>query len=198
MAEKSYGNVAIVYPGDHEIRNNATPDNNRLAQVFQALAAVGLHAEPAVYHDDFHEEVHRQLMQQDAVLVWMNPIQDGRDRSILDRMLRDVSASGVFVSTHPDVILKMGTKEVLYHPALGLGLRYPPVLQHGANAPRTVPPPCNRLGQSAQTVPGQRRVRRRGSNRRRPGFGCWDYMRVNASGTLSPAGHDPTAFVCHE
>jgi glutathione synthase/RimK-type ligase-like ATP-grasp enzyme len=45
----------------------------------------------------------------------MNPIQDGRDRTILDRMLRDVSASGVFVSTHPDVILKMGTKEVLYH-----------------------------------------------------------------------------------
>jgi hypothetical protein len=45
----------------------------------------------------------------------MNPIQDGRDRSILDRRLRDVSASGVFVRTHPDVILKMGTKEVLYH-----------------------------------------------------------------------------------
>jgi hypothetical protein len=45
---------------------------------------------------------------------WMNPIQDGRDRTTLDRMLRDVSASGVFASTHPDVILKMGTKEVLY------------------------------------------------------------------------------------
>ena len=29
-------------------------------------------------------------------------------------MLRDVAASGVFVSTHPDVIDRMGTKEVLY------------------------------------------------------------------------------------
>jgi hypothetical protein len=29
-------------------------------------------------------------------------------------MLRDVAAAGIFVSTHPDVILKLGTKEVLY------------------------------------------------------------------------------------
>lgn len=29
-------------------------------------------------------------------------------------MLRDVASSGVFVSTHPDVIDRMGTKEVLY------------------------------------------------------------------------------------
>jgi hypothetical protein len=69
MTDISHGNVAIVYPGDRSIRDNATPDNNRLAQVFRALAAVGLHAEPAVYHDDFFEEVRRQLMQQDAVLV---------------------------------------------------------------------------------------------------------------------------------
>jgi hypothetical protein len=71
MTDISHGNVAIVYPGDRSIRDNATPDNNRLAQVFRALAAVGLHAEPAVYHDDFFEEVRRQLMQQDAVLVWL-------------------------------------------------------------------------------------------------------------------------------
>jgi hypothetical protein len=53
-------------------------------------------------------------MQVDAVLVWVNPIQDGRDRSILDSMLREVAAAGIFVSAHPDVILKLGTKEVLY------------------------------------------------------------------------------------
>jgi len=48
------------------------------------------------------------------VLVWVNPVDGGRDRSVLDAMLRDVAASGVFVSTHPDVILKLGTKEVLH------------------------------------------------------------------------------------
>jgi len=53
-------------------------------------------------------------MQVDGVLVWVNPIEGGQDRSVLDSMLRDVAAAGVFVSTHPDVILKLGTKEVLY------------------------------------------------------------------------------------
>jgi len=53
-------------------------------------------------------------MRVDGVLVWVNPIEGGRDRSVLDSMLRDVAIAGVFVSTHPDVILKLGTKEVLY------------------------------------------------------------------------------------
>ena len=53
-------------------------------------------------------------MRVDGVLVWVNPIESGRDRSTLDSMLRDVAAAGIFVSTHPDVILKLGTKEVVY------------------------------------------------------------------------------------
>ena len=71
--------------------------------MFRALTDAGLLAEPAVYHDDFSEEVRPQFMAADAVLVWMNPIQDGRNRSILDPLLRNVAADGVFVSTHPDI-----------------------------------------------------------------------------------------------
>jgi len=114
MTNSRRGKVAILYPGNYKTRQIATTENNRLASVFQALAEKGLHVEPAVYHDQFCDEIRQQLMQVDAVLVWMNPIQDGRDRSILDPMLRDVAASGIYVSTHPDVILKMGTKEVVY------------------------------------------------------------------------------------
>jgi len=114
MTDPKTGKVAILYPGDREARKNATPDNNRLAPIFHALADRGIHAQPAVYHDDFHEEVRRQLLSVDIVLVWMNPIQDGRDRTILDALLREVADEGVYVSTHPDVILKMGTKEVVY------------------------------------------------------------------------------------
>ena len=44
----------------------------------------------------------------------MNPIQDGANRGQLDQLLRDVSARGVWVSAHPDVIGQMGTKEVLF------------------------------------------------------------------------------------
>ncbi len=106
--------VAILYPGDHEARRNATPDNNRFSQIFRALADLGMIVEPAVYHDDFCDRVRQQLLQVDGVLVWVNPVEGGRDRSILDSMLREVAAADVFVSAHPDVILKMGTKEVLY------------------------------------------------------------------------------------
>ncbi len=114
MTRKNSKRVAILYPGDRKVREEATPDNNRLALIFKAFSDLGVHAEPAVYHDAFCDEVRAQLLQVDAVLVWHNPIQDGRDRSILDPMLRDIAAAGVFVSTHPDTILKIGTKEVLY------------------------------------------------------------------------------------
>jgi hypothetical protein len=108
------GRVAILYPGTPELRRNATRENNRFADLFRALVARGLDAEPAVYHDDLCEEVRRQLAGVDAVLVWVNPIEGGRDRSVLDAMLRDVAATGVAISAHPDVILALGTKEVLH------------------------------------------------------------------------------------
>lgn len=114
MRRESRGRIAILYPGDHETRRNATVENNRFADLFRASSAKGIPAEPAVYHDDFADEVRTQLMQAAGVLVWFNPIQDGRNRSVLDSMLRDVAAAGVFVSAHPDIILKLGTKEVLY------------------------------------------------------------------------------------
>jgi hypothetical protein len=90
--------------------------------VFEALAELGMHAEPAVYNDDCCDEVRRQLMHVDAVLVWVNPVEGGDDRSRLDAMLREVAATGIFVSAHPDIILKLGTKEVLYRTrAIGWG-----------------------------------------------------------------------------
>lgn len=114
MTEDTRCRVAILYPGDREARQDAAPGKSRFLKVFQALDELGLQTEPAVYHDDFCDEVRRQLMQVDGVLVWVNPIEGGCDRSVLDSMLREVAASGVFVSAHPDVILKLGTKEVLY------------------------------------------------------------------------------------
>lgn len=114
MAQDRYGRVAILYPGNYEARQNATAENNRFSDLFRAFGAKGVQVEPAVYHDDFCEEVREQLIQVDGVLVWVNPIEGGRDRSVLDSMLRDVAAAGIFVSTHPDVILKLGTKEALY------------------------------------------------------------------------------------
>jgi hypothetical protein len=114
VTEDARCRVAILYAGNLEARQNASPEKSRFLKMFQALTALGVHAEPAVYHDDFCDEVRRQLAHVDGVLVWVNPVEGERDRSMLDAMLREVAASGVFVSTHPDVILKLGTKEVLY------------------------------------------------------------------------------------
>ena len=107
-------NVAILSRGDAVARRDAAPTNGRFVDVFEALAAVGVEARPAIYDESFAEDVRQQLLAVDGVLVWVNPIQDGRNRVSLDAMLRDVANRGVWVSAHPDVILKMGTKEVLY------------------------------------------------------------------------------------
>ncbi|MGY3472284.1 Cj0069 family protein [Bradyrhizobium ottawaense] len=106
--------VAILSRGNAAARRDATAQNSRFAQLFEALAAVGIEAQPAIYDEGFAEGVREQLLGVDGVLVWVNPIQDGRSRIGLDALLRDVAAQGVWVSAHPDVILKMGTKEVLY------------------------------------------------------------------------------------
>jgi hypothetical protein len=116
------GRVALVFRGDRNLRGTATPENTRLAPVFAALAEVGLVAEPAVYSDDGADEVRDQLLGVDGVLVWVDPVAESEDRTTLDALLREVAASGVWVSAHPDVIEKMGTKEVLYRTrSLGWG-----------------------------------------------------------------------------
>jgi hypothetical protein len=105
--------VAILYPGDRGLRDRADPGESRFASLFEAMAGAGIAAEPAVYHDDFVQEVRAQLLSVNAVLVWHNPVEGGRTRRVLDAMLCDVAARGVFVSTHPDTILRLGTKDVL-------------------------------------------------------------------------------------
>ncbi len=106
--------IAILWRGDRAARLAATPQNNRFHRVFEELSALGVHAEPAVYADDIAAEVREQLLHVDGVLVWVDPIHQGQNRSMLDAMLRDVAARGPWVSAHPDVILKMGVKEVLH------------------------------------------------------------------------------------
>src|ERR1700722_17906873 len=135
--------VAVVWRGDRAARQAATPQNNRFHRVFEELAALGVHAEPAVFDEDFAGEGRAQLLAADGVLVWVDPLHDGKTRAVLDAMLRDVAARGPWVSAHPDTILKMGVKEVLhrtkhlgwgtdtqiYRSAAEFGLTFPPLLQ---------------------------------------------------------------------
>src|SRR5947209_5677818 len=106
--------MAVVWRGDRDARQAATRQNNRFYRIFEELAAVGIDAEPAVYDESFAGEVRDQLLAVDGVLVWVDPIQGGKTRAALDALLREVAVSGPWVSAHPDVILKMGVKEVLH------------------------------------------------------------------------------------
>src|SRR4029077_1718357 len=106
--------IAIVWRGDGATRRAATPQNNRYHRIFEELAALGVQAEPAVFDENFAGEVREQLLAVDGVLVWVDPLHEGKTRGVLDAMLRDVASRGPWVSAHPDVILKMGVKEVLH------------------------------------------------------------------------------------
>jgi hypothetical protein len=99
-----------------------TNHHERLKPLAAALAEAGVDTSPLVYFDADVGKAREQLLASDGVMVWINPVQDGQDRKRVDALLKDVAAAGVWVSAHPDTILKMGTKEVLYATqALGWG-----------------------------------------------------------------------------
>lgn len=113
MVTRASRRVALLYPGDRDARDRADPAASRFAALFEAFDAAGIAAEPAVWNDDFADEVRQQLRGVQVVLVWCNPIEGGRRRDRLDAVLREVAAHGTFVSAHPEAVLRLGTKDVL-------------------------------------------------------------------------------------
>jgi len=155
------GRVAIIWRGDEVARRSATSETSRFRAVFAALTDVGVDAKPIVYEDDVLDAVRAQLATLDGVLVWVNPIHEGRNRANLDMLLREVAARGVWVSAHPDVILKMGTKEVL-HRTRKMSWGCDTALYRTAEAMRVELP--------ARLVAGPRVIKR---NRGNGGQGVW-------------------------
>lgn len=105
--------VGLLWRGD-PADPNPQPRSTRFARIFEEFAARGALAEPVIYSDRIADEVGDRLAGMHAVLVWVDPIVWGEDRVILDSVLRTAASSDTYVSAHPDVILAMGTKQVLY------------------------------------------------------------------------------------
>ena len=107
--------VGLLWRREWDPPGPAGPDpaGCRLHGVFAAFADLGVRAEGVVYADDAVDSVREHVLQLDALLVWVNPIEHGLDRSRLDSVLREAADNGVFVSAHPDVIGRMATKRVL-------------------------------------------------------------------------------------
>jgi hypothetical protein len=107
--------LAVVYSGDREARAKAAAGEPRYAQVLAEIKRQGAQGVPVVYADEVADEVRRDLLACGGAVVWVDPIHAGGEtRGVLDPILREVAAAGIFVSAHPDVILRMGTKQVLY------------------------------------------------------------------------------------
>lgn len=70
--------------------------------------------ETVLYNDTLADSYRDSLTKLDALLVWVNPIEQGHDRKVLDQLLAELDTAGVFVSSHPETIMKIGTKDVLF------------------------------------------------------------------------------------
>ncbi|MCL2093599.1 MAG: Cj0069 family protein [Treponema sp.] len=110
MTQKSIAFMLYGEPGSS--RDVFTDEKYRL--LAEALVKQGFSVDTVLYHDSAAEQLEGDLAAYNAVLVWVNPIEQGGDRRRLDKLLRDTAGKGVPVYTHPDTILKIGTKKVLY------------------------------------------------------------------------------------
>ena len=161
--------IAILWRGDRAARAAATPHSTRYHRVFAELQALGIDAEPSVYAEDLINEVRAQLMKVDGVLVWVNPLDNGRTREQLDALLREVASAGPWVSADPDVILKMGTKEVLHRTR---------TMSWGSNTALYRTAEAMRVELPVRLAAGPRVIKR---NRGNGGRGVWKVERLLSS-----------------
>ena len=105
--------IALMVFGEPGSARNALTEEKykKLATHFKDR---GLEVDSVIYHDSVVEKLAGELMRYKAILVWINPVEQGNDRKILDALLGELATAGRIVSAHPDTILKMGTKEILY------------------------------------------------------------------------------------
>jgi hypothetical protein len=101
----------LLYDSGGAPRNGFMDDKYRLLAEHMSLA--GWQIKTLGYRDDRRELLRPEALACEVLLVWINPIEPGLDRSQLDSFLRELAGNGLWVSAHPDAILKIGTKDVL-------------------------------------------------------------------------------------
>ena len=108
--------IALILYGDINSTRNAFTDDN-FKGLAESLSEAGLNVESVLYHSSKAKQLETELERFTAALSWVNPkerLERGADNLNLDDILLNLSKKGVFVSTQPEIILKLGTKRVLY------------------------------------------------------------------------------------
>lgn len=101
-----------MIPGSLE--DKVTAQTSRLAPLFEEFEKQKQQAELILFSNDKIDEIEKRVVKFDLVMVWVNPIHEGKSRAPLDEMLLRLAKDGVIVATHPETILKVGTKDVLF------------------------------------------------------------------------------------
>jgi len=105
--------IALMIYGDTHSGRDALSEE-KYKDLATAFSAAGFTVKSVIYNDEISESLYNDLLDFNAILVWVNPIEQGKDRTNLDSLLVKLAGKGCLVSAHPHVILKMGTKDILY------------------------------------------------------------------------------------
>lgn len=106
-------NIGIMlYSAPGAMKDAFTEEKYR--SLAESLVENGMSVETIPYNDTLAAPYRDTLKRLDALLVWVNPVEQGHDRKILDQLLGELASAGVFVSSLPETILKIGTKDVLF------------------------------------------------------------------------------------
>ena len=106
--------IAVMWRSDWRNPSAPTRHERRLHPILDALRAARFEPVAIKFHEEEAEAARRALLACAGALVWINPIADGRERGAVDALLREASGRGIWVSAHPDVIARMGVKDVLH------------------------------------------------------------------------------------
>ena len=108
------GKIALLWRGDRQARDERRRRTTGTIGSSRRWPRSASRPSPRSMPTRWRTKCAAQLLGCDGVLVWVDPIAGRTTRVELDALLRDVASRGVWVSAHPDVILKMGVKEVLH------------------------------------------------------------------------------------
>lgn len=105
--------IALVIYGESGSGRNALIEE-KYRELSDAFLAHHFIVKSVLYNAQIADKVYKVLQYFDAVLVWVNPVEKEGDRKKLDDMLLKLANHGCLVSAHPEVILKIGTKDIIY------------------------------------------------------------------------------------
>jgi hypothetical protein len=105
--------IALVLYGDNNSTKNALTEEKYKA-LAESLLESGFNLESVLYNNSKADFLEKDLLRFNAVLVWVNPIEQGFDRNRLDTLLINITKKWCFRFNPSRSYSKNWNKKVLY------------------------------------------------------------------------------------